>query len=145
MKKGPISHLIILHLNQLVDVWNPLYAVAEDEYCKNMVRSRTNLVLDIQVDTRHSSKEQFHRQCIAVNICYIIIQSFYRSKVFHCQTVRGHQLWIQGIYNEFCLFTEKNLRFWKFCRWKNRYIQRILGRSNRIRYSLQPKFKNNFT
>ena len=51
MKKGPISHLIILHLNQLVDVWNPLYAVAEDENCKNMVRSWTNLVLDIQVDT----------------------------------------------------------------------------------------------
>ena len=51
LEKGSISHLIILHLNQLVDVWNPLYAVAEDEYCKNMVRSRTNLVLDIQVDT----------------------------------------------------------------------------------------------
>ena len=51
LKKRSISYLIVLHLNQLVDVWNPLYAVAEDEYCKNMVRSRTNLVLDIQVDT----------------------------------------------------------------------------------------------
>ena len=50
-KKGSISYLIILHLYQLVDVWNPLNAVAEDEYYKNMVSSRTNMVLDIQVDT----------------------------------------------------------------------------------------------
>ena len=94
----------------------------------------------------HSSKEQFHRQCIAVNIRFIL-QSLHRSKVFHCQTVKGHQLWIQGIYNEFCLFTEKNLRFWKMKNEmvKNRYKERRLGRSNRIRYSLQPKFKNNFT
>ena len=34
----PPAHLIILHLDQLVNVGDPLYTVAEDKHCNNRVR-----------------------------------------------------------------------------------------------------------
>ena len=36
--KFPPAHLIILHLDQLVNVGDPLYTVAEDKHWKNRVR-----------------------------------------------------------------------------------------------------------